>query len=104
MKRFLKWTAIALASLIGLFLIVCTLIVWILSPARLTPIVEEQASRLIDGEVHLQRVELTFWSTFPKLTVDVDSLEVISHSLRSLPPQVKASLPADADSDRKSVV
>ena len=66
MKRFLKWTAIALASLIGLFLIVCTLIVWILSPARLTPIVEEQASRLIDGEVHLQRVELTFWSTFPQ--------------------------------------
>ena len=98
MKRFLKWTAIALASLIGLFLIICTLIVWILSPARLTPIVEEQASRLIDGEVHLQRVELTFWSTFPKITVDVDSLEVISHSLRSLPPEVKASLPADADS------
>lgn len=43
MKRFLKWTAIALASLIGLFLIVCTLIVWILSPARLTPIVEARS-------------------------------------------------------------
>lgn len=97
-RRILKAAGIAAACVAGLFLLVCTLIVWILTPGRLTPMVEKQASHMLDAEVNIDRIELTFWHTFPKLTVDVEGLEVMSHSLWQLPDSVKATLPADADS------
>lgn len=97
-RRILKAAGIAAACVAGLFLLVCTLIVWILTPGRLTPMVEKQASQMLNAEVNIGRIELTFWHTFPKLTVDVDGLEVVSHSLSQLPDSVKATLPADADS------
>ena len=96
--RALKWTGITAGVLVALFLIVCTLIVWILTPGKLTPIVERQASEYLDADIRIGRVELTFWHTFPKMTVDVDSLEVISRSLRKLSDAERATLPADADS------
>ena len=46
----------------------------------------------------MERVELTFWSTFPRFNLDVRKLNVVSHSLRSLPAETRATLPADADS------
>lgn len=93
--RILKWLGITLAALILLFAVICSLIVWILTPERLTPIVEEQASKYLNADVKIDRVELTFWSTFPKMTVDVDSLRLDSRSLDGLSPAEKAKLPAD---------
>lgn len=98
LKRIAKWIAIIAGTFTGLFLILCTLIVWFFTPARLTPFVEKQASAYIDGELKVKRVELTFWKSFPKMTVEVDSLTLLSHSLGNLPDSVRATLPADADS------
>ncbi|MDE5844498.1 MAG: hypothetical protein K2H44_03810, partial [Muribaculaceae bacterium] len=50
------------------------------------------------GEAKISRVELTFWHTFPRLTLDVDSVELISHSLKSAPDSLSQKLPNDADS------
>lgn len=97
-KKALKWTGIAIGGVIGLFLLICSLIVWVLTPAKLTPLVEKHASDYLDADIKISRVELTFWHTFPKMTVDVDSLEIISRSLAGLSPTDRASLPADADS------
>ena len=80
-KRLLKWTGVAAAVVAGLFIIICSLAVWILTPDRLTPLVEKQASGYLDADVSLSRVELTFWKTFPRLRVDVDSLRIVSRSL-----------------------
>lgn len=96
-KRLLKWTGITAAVLTGLFLLVCTLAVWILTPSRLTPLVEKYAGEYLDAEVKASRIELTFWHTFPGMRVDVDSLRIISRSLSGLSPEVRAGLPADAD-------
>ncbi|MDE6628644.1 MAG: hypothetical protein K2K36_04670 [Muribaculaceae bacterium] len=96
--RILKWSGIALAAVAGLFLVVCTLAVWILTPPRLTPLVERIASGYMNADLRVQRVELTFWHTFPKLTVDVDSLTVTSHASAMLPDSVRRTLPPDADS------
>lgn len=96
--RVLKWLGITVGVVLGLFVAICSLAVWILTPARLTPLVERQASEFLDADVEIGKVELTFWHTFPKLTVDVDSLCVISHALDGLPDSVAATLPADADS------
>lgn len=96
-KRLLKWIGVTAAVLVGLFVLVCTLIVWILTPPRLTPLVEEQAGKLLDGgKLDIEKVELTFWHTFPHLMVEVDSLVVTSEALAGLPDSVASRLPADA--------
>lgn len=97
-KRLLKWTGLTVAVVAGLFLLVCSLIVWILTPSKLTPLVEKEASAYLDADVSASRIELTFWRTFPRMTLDVDSLRVVSRSLRGLPEGLRDSLPADADS------
>lgn len=89
------WTALGIV----LFLIVaCSLMVWLLTPERLTPLVQNQVNKMIDGEMKVERVELTFWHTFPRMTVDVEALELVSRSLGSVADSVKSNLPQDADS------
>jgi len=96
-RRVMKWFGVTVGVLAGLFLLVCSLIVWILTPDRLTPLVEKHASEFLDADVRASRVELTFWKTFPRMRVDVDSLRIVSHALDRLTPDQRASLPADAD-------
>lgn len=97
MKKWMKWGGIALGCIVALFLTVCTLAVWILTPPRLTPIVRNAAESALDARVGLAKVELTFWRTFPHLTVDVDSLTIVSNFRSRLTDSVAAKLPADAD-------
>lgn len=96
--RILKWLGITVGVMLALFVLVCTLVVWILTPPRLTPLVERVAGEYVDADLHIGRVELTFWHTFPKMTVDVDSLSIVSHAFDTLPDSVRNTLPADADS------
>ena len=95
--RVLKWLGIMILSVVLLLIAVVGAAVWILTPERLTPIVEKYATEYIDGEVKIERVELTFWSTFPRLQLDVDSLRVISHTLRNITPAQRAAIPSGAD-------
>ena len=94
----LKWISGIILGLALTIVAVVGIAVWILTPDRLTPLVEKYGSEMIDGEVKASRVELTYWSTFPRLQLDVDSLEVISHSLHAIPAAQRDSLPANADS------
>lgn len=88
------WTVVAVVLLVlGLI----TQLVKILAPERLTPLVERVAESYLDADVSLSRVELTFWSTFPRLTLDVDSMSVVSKSLRGLSDEERQTLPAGAD-------
>lgn len=98
MKRALKTIGWIILSLILLTVSVITLAVWYLTPGKLTPIVEREASALINGQVKTSRVELTFWSSFPRIRLDIDSLQIISHSAHDLPDSIKAGLPVYTDS------
>lgn len=93
--KILGWTILAILVALALTI---SLIVWYLTPEKLTPIVEREASALIDGEVKAARVELTFWSTFPHLSVSIDTLKVISHSMNDLPDSLSSSLPSNCSS------
>jgi len=95
--RILLWIAGIGIGAAVLLVIAATLVVWILTPPRLTPLVEKIGSHYLNGRVEVSRVELTYWSTWPKLTVEVDSLALISHSLDSISPAERAVLPASAD-------
>lgn len=59
--------------------------------------VNRAASSYLNAKVEASRVELTFWKTFPRLEITVDSLEVVSRSLLEISPRLRATLPADAD-------
>lgn len=95
-RKILKFLLWGILTIVVLIIAVCSLAVWYLTPEKLTPIVEDAANDYLDAEVRIGRVELTFWHTFPKMTVDVDSVEVISHSLKDIPDSVV--VPSDADS------
>lgn len=94
MKKLLKIIGFTLAGIVILVLAAISVAVWILTPARLTPLVQDIARDNLNAEVNIRRVELSFWSTFPRLEVDVDGLELVSHSLSS----AADSLPAWRDS------
>lgn len=96
--RILIWLGAAVTTVALLIALVISLIVWILTPEKLTPLVNKYASEYLIADVNARRVELTFWHTFPRFSVDVDSLGITSRALRDLPDSVRATLPADADS------
>lgn len=96
--RILRGTGWVLLSLVVALVIICSAVVWVLSPEQLTPIIERVASKSLNADVRLGRAELTFWSSFPKIKVEIDGLDIVSRSLSGLPEHERAALPADADS------
>lgn len=93
--RGLGWT---LLSLVVAVIIICSAVVWVLSPDQLTPIIERVASKSLNADVTVGRAELTFWSSFPKVKIEIDDLDIVSRSLDGLPQHERSLLPADADS------
>lgn len=96
--RLLRGTGWVLLSLAVALIIICSAVVWVLTPERLTPIIERVASKSLNAEVKLGRAELTFWSSFPQVKIEIDDLEIVSRSLDGLSADERAGLPADADS------
>ncbi len=73
-------------------------IAWILTPQRLTPIVEKAVNDNIgDARFSLGKAELSVWSTFPRLNLDLDSLSVVSGAFDGLSQQELANIPAGSD-------
>lgn len=88
-------------TIIGLLVVliaVITIAVSYLKPERLTPLVEKYANEYLDADVTIGRMELSFWSTFPRLELDVRDLSVRSKAFDSIAPVRKDSLPVYADS------
>ena len=79
MKKALKIFAVALSSIIGLVLLVIGLALWVVfTPERLTPIVREVASEYVQCEHTIGKVELTFFSTFPRFGLCIDNVTVVN--------------------------
>lgn len=79
MKKALKITGIALASLVGLVLLIILIACWLIfTPARLTSIVDKVADKFITCDTHIGRVNLTLFKTFPQLGLDVNDVVLIN--------------------------
>lgn len=97
LKKALKiflWTVV---SFIGLLSIALTLLVWILSPSQLTPLAQKYANEYLDATVSFGRMELTFWKTFPDISVDIDKTQILTHAFNKLPAEERTKLPAYQD-------
>lgn len=77
-RHLLKGVLIAIASLIALVGVIFCVVIAYLKPQRLTPLVNRYASEYLMADVEASRVELTFFSSFPHLILQVDSLRVDS--------------------------
>ncbi len=76
-RRWWKWPAIILGSLVGLLLLILVAIPLVLTPQRLTRWVRQYGSEyLVNGRVDAACVDLSVWSTFPHAVLSVDSLLV----------------------------
>lgn len=95
--RLIIWIVALCGAAAVLLVGIATLAVWILTPPKLTPIVEQTASFYLNADVSVKRVELTYWSTLPRLSVKVDSLTIVSKSLKGISTAQRSLLPHNAD-------
>lgn len=96
-RRVAKWTAIALGALVALVIITIGTATWLLTPQRLTNLINREASEYLNADVRVNNARFTIWSTFPHFFIDIDSVSVRSRTLDSVPAEVKRSLPAGSD-------
>lgn len=79
MKKALKIFGITLGSIIGMVLLVVGLAIWVVfTPERLTPIIRNVASEYVKCDHTIGKVELTFFSTFPRFGLSLDSIYVVN--------------------------
>lgn len=75
MKKWVKISLISVASLVGVILLTAVIVVsLVLSPKQLTKIVNREAARFVTCDFSLQKAELTFFKTFPRVGVDIHDL------------------------------
>ena len=79
MKKAYKITWISLASVVGVALIVILLALYlILSPKRLTSLVNKYASNFITCDYNIGKVDLTLFKTFPDVGLEINDLVLIN--------------------------
>lgn len=79
MKKSLKIIGITLLSIIGVVLIVVSIACYVVfTPERLTPIVRNNAHRIVTCQTELEQVDLTFFSTFPRFALQISNIQLIN--------------------------
>lgn len=79
MKKFFKIFFIVLGSLLVLILAALGIAYWyVFTPEKLTPIVRKQAERYINCQTEIGSVELTLFSTFPRLGIKINDVKLIN--------------------------
>lgn len=81
MKLWLKITLWFLGSVIALAAIVLGVALWLLTPEKLTPIINKYASQYLDADVRFERVEVSLWSDFPRVSLSIIDGTVVSNAL-----------------------
>lgn len=73
-KRICRFFAWFVGILVAIVLLLFCGIAWILTPERLTPMVEKIVGENITADFSLGKAELSVWGTFPRLQLDTIAL------------------------------
>lgn len=92
--RLLLWVVGAVVVLVAIT--VAGISLW-LTPQRLTRLVNEEGSKYLNADINAAEIDYTFWSTFPVIHINADSVTITSRSLKGIPDSVRVKLPSDAD-------
>lgn len=69
-KKGLRIAFITLGSLVVLFFVAVALLVnFIFTSERITPVVNKMANQTLNARVDIKKVDLTFFSTFPRFWI-----------------------------------
>ncbi len=83
MKKIVKVTSISLGTLLLVIVLLITVAVnWFFTPEKLTPIVLRTANQTLNAKLDMKRVELTFFSTFPRFGLKLTEGTLVSKSIR----------------------
>ena len=96
-RRVAKISLVALASLILLAGLVLGGVALVLTPARLTPLVNEYASRVLNARIGFDTVSLSLVRHFPNVGVRLKGGQIVSRAFEGLPDSLRAEIPAAAD-------
>ena len=96
-RRVAKISLVALASLILLAGLVLGGVALVLTPARLTPLVNEYASRVLNARIGFDTVSLSLVRHFPNVGVRLKGGQIVSRAFEDLPDSLRAEIPAAAD-------
>ena len=78
-KRIMKWTLLSLLTLVLLLSVGVGLVLHVVfTPEKLAGLVEQVADEHLNAEVHFDKIDLTFFSTFPDLGVEMENVSVLS--------------------------
>lgn len=69
----------------------------ILTPSRLTPLVEQIANRTLRAYVYVDDIELSFRGSYPFIDLDMKGITILSKEITDLSPERHAQLPSWAD-------
>ena len=83
MNKIIKWLIISLSSLIFIIGIAFLVLMLLLTPKRLTPIVNRYCSEFLNAKVTFDTVQVSLFEEFPKVSVKLVSGEIISYALQS---------------------
>lgn len=76
-KKGIKRGLAILGTIVAIVTIAIVLVInFIFTPEKITPVVNRLAAQYIDADVKVARVDLTFFSTFPRFSVAIDSLSI----------------------------
>lgn len=82
-KRLIKWTLLGLLTLVVLIMTgIGVILNFVFTPSKLTPLVEKTAMEFLDARIHFEGIELTFFSTFPDLGLEIKEASIISGVFR----------------------
>lgn len=98
-NKILTITAIVLVTLLFILpAIGFGILNWgVLPPEKLTPIVIEQTNKFLDAHLECERIELTYFETYPYLGVKLTNGRLISHAAEdSTAHEEKLAIPSDS--------
>ena len=79
MNKTLKITLISLGSLLGLILLTVAVVCWfVVTPARLTSIVRNQAPNFINCDFSIEKADLTIFKSFPKVGLKINDVVLVN--------------------------
>ena len=92
-KRIVRISLISAGGLLAAVLLAAGIALSVvLSPQRLTPLVNRIASDNLQAEVQIRKVDVTFFSTFPHMGLELKDGIVVSHALRDSAFQAEDTL------------
>jgi len=83
MKKTIKWLIISFSSVLLLVGMAVLLFFILLTPKRLTPLVNKYCTEFLNATVTFDTVYVSLFEEFPKVSVKLIKGEVISHALQS---------------------